>query len=297
MSIAEVQHAVVDSIGRQEALDPATESLQQALDNAFASGGVVGEKIEDALHGTWLGHALHPVLTDIPVGAWTVAQILDILDVVNGSDDYAPGADMAVTIGLVGALGAAVTGLTDWKDTDGDSRRIGAVHGMLNLGATALYGLSLRARKRGERDQGRALSAAGFGVAMLSAMLGGELVFRLGIGVNHAPKNDELEFEDFTPVLATSDLPEGDSVRVEANGIAVMLVKQHGQIYALAESCSHLGGPLSDGKLSDGCVECPWHGSQFALEDGKVLKGPATMPQPSFQTRERNGMIEVRATK
>lgn len=296
MGVAEIQHAIVEAIGRQKALDPPSHGLQHALESTFDRGGALGKLVENALHGTWMGHALHPVLTDIPVGAWTVAQILDLLEGWSGKDEYGPGADMALLIGFLGALGAAATGLTDWKDTNGDERRIGLVHGVFNIGATALYGGSLLARSRGDRGQGRVLAAAGYSAALLGAMLGGDLVYRLGIGVSHAPTPDDLQLEDFAPIYASDDLDEGEVARGEAHGVAVALIRQHGRVYALADRCSHLGGPLSDGKLGDGCIECPWHGSQFALEDGKVLQGPATIPQPAFQTRERNGMIEVRST-
>lgn len=294
MGIPQIQHAIIDAIGRQERLDPASKTIQGALETTFASAGALGHLIEDALHGTWMGHVFHPVITDIPVGAWTVAQILDVLEGWSGADEYAPGADMAMLVGFVGALGAAATGLTDWKDTNGDDRRIGLVHGLLNVGATALYGMSLRARWAGERGQGRVLGAAGYSVMLLGAMLGGDLVLRQGIGVTHAPEKEAKALEDWTPALASDDLGEGEIARGEANGVALALVRRNGQVYALADSCSHLGGPLSKGKIKEGCLECPWHGSMFELADGKIRKGPATIPQPAFATRERNGQIEVK---
>ena len=131
-------HAV-DALARQKWLGRASETVQQAVQRIFEAGGSAAQPIADFLHGTWLGHPLHPVITDVPIGAWTAAVLLDGLDVI-GEQDYAPGADAAVALGLAGAVGAAISGLTDWKDVDARPQRIGLVHGALNLGATALFG-------------------------------------------------------------------------------------------------------------------------------------------------------------
>jgi nitrite reductase/ring-hydroxylating ferredoxin subunit/uncharacterized membrane protein len=244
------------------------------------------------LHGTWLGHPLHPVLTDIPIGAWTAALALDALDTIS-DQDFAPGADAAVALGLAGAVGAAASGLTDWKELDTKPLRIGLVHGALNLSATILYAASLAQRRSGARQGARATALAGYVVASLAAYLGGDLVYRDQIGDNHHdPVWTSLKF---APVLADAELQEGDPRRVQVGERRIVLVRDGGRIYALAERCSHLGGPLADGMVEGGCIQCPWHGSRFALEDGRPVDGPATIPQPCFETRVRNGRIEVRA--
>jgi nitrite reductase/ring-hydroxylating ferredoxin subunit/uncharacterized membrane protein len=284
-------HAV-DALARQKWLGQASEAVQQALQRIFEAGGSAAQPIADFLHGTWLGHPLHPVLTDVPIGAWTAALLLDALDIV-GEKDYAPGADAAIALGLAGAVGAAASGLTDWKDLDARPLRVGLLHGALNLGATALFGASLIMRRSGARAAGRGTALAGYLVAAAAAYLGGDMVFRDQIGVSHStPVWKTLKYK---AVLPDDKLAEGDLRRVEVGDRRVVLARYNGRIYAMEERCSHLGGPLADGVLEDGCIQCPWHGSRFALEDGHPVDGPATIPQPSFETRVRNGQIEVRA--
>ncbi len=294
MTLARITRQTIDTIGQQESLEAASQRLQQAVNNLFDAGGGTGQQIENFLHGVPLGHPLHPVLTDIPIGAWTAAAAIDVLEGISGNRQLGPGADAAIAVGLVGAVGAAITGLTDWKDTDGASRRVGLVHGLLNLSATLLYTQSLIARRAGARARGRSLSFAGYATVLVSALLGGDLVYRQRIGVSHLSQ-EELPTA-FVPVLNAAELGEGEMRRVEANGVTVVLVRQQDQIYALAERCSHMGGPLADGHLYEGSLQCPWHGSRFALADGHVLDGPATFPQPCFETRIRDGQIEVRTT-
>lgn len=289
------ENAAIELIDRQDWLDPVGEQLKKSVSDAFAAGGEAGQKMKNALHGTWLGHPLHPVLTDVPLGAWTAALALDVMEAATGRRKYAPGADAAVAVGLAGALGAAVTGLTDWNDIDGKPRRHGLVHGLLNITGTLLYTTSLLLRRRKSRPAGRCFAFAGFAVAMAAAYLGGNLVYGERIGVDHSAGAEPPQ--DFVPVLADAELRENELRRVEANGMRVLLVRQSGDISALAETCSHLGGPLAEGQLEGSSVRCPWHGSRFALKDGSVLDGPATHPQPCFETRVRNGQIEIRASR
>lgn len=286
------ENAALELIDRQKWLDPVADELKKGVSAAFGAAGEGGRKVKNALHGTWLGHPLHPVLTDVPLGAWTTALALDVME-ARGNREFAPGADCAVAVGLAGAVGAAVTGLTDWNDIDGKPRRHGLVHGLLNVTGTLLYTTSLLLRRRNSRSAGRCFAFAGFAVAMAAAYLGGNLVYGDQIGVNHAAGPEPPH--DFTPVLPDAELRENELRRVETNGMRVLLVRQKGVLCALAETCSHLGGPLAEGRLEGDSVRCPWHGSRFALKDGSVLDGPATHPQPCFETRVRNGQIEIRA--
>lgn len=272
------------------ALDQIADPLSDAVGAAFRNAGPVGQAIKDALHGVWLGHPLHPVITDVPIGAWVTTVALDAKAAASGDDAYARAADFSLAVGLAGAVGSAVTGLTDWSETDGDARRVGLVHGLLNVGATALMATAYLLRRRDERRAGAVFTLAGLGIASAAAYLGGDLVYRERIGVTHA--EDEGP-DTFTKVLAGDSLPEGTMRRAQAGDVDVLLVRQHGQVCALAHSCAHLGGPLSEGELKDGSVVCPWHGSEFRLDDGAVLKGPSTHAQPCFAVRERNGQIEV----
>jgi nitrite reductase/ring-hydroxylating ferredoxin subunit/uncharacterized membrane protein len=284
----ELGDAAVERVERQEWLEPVAEQLQRSVRGAYEAGGEIGRRIRDALHGTWLGHPLHPVLTDVPIGAWSVAAVADVI----GRDRRADAvADAAIGIGLIGAVGAAITGLTDWQHTTANDRRVGLVHGLLNVSATALYATSLVLRRRGDRGGGRAVGGLAFTIALGAAYLGGHLVYRKRIGVDHAP---HAAWDDFVAALPESALRESTARRVEVRGVPIVLVRRAGRVSALAEQCAHLGGPLSEGEIDDVSIRCPWHGSRFGLDDGAVLEGPSTFSQPCFETRLRDGQIEVR---
>ena len=286
--------ALVKVVDQQEALGRLSDQIQPLVRDAFKSAGPAGRELKNMLHGTWLGHPLHPVLTDVPLGAWTAALALDAMESISGRRELGAGADAAIAVGLVGAAGAAVTGLTDWSETNGRARKVGLLHGLLNVGATVLYTTSLVLRRRNRRNAGVGFAMLGYAVSSASAYLGGHLVFGEQIGVNHATAQEMPK--EFVPVLADAELREGEMKRADAGGVPVLLVRCEGDVCALAHKCSHLGGPLSEGKLEGDVVQCPWHGSRFNVKDGRVVDGPATFPQPRFETRVREGQIEVRST-
>ena len=285
--------ALIKVVEQQAALEQLSDQIQPLVQNAFKSAGPAGRELKNILHGTWLGHPLHPALTDVPLGAWTAALALDAMESISGRKELGAGADAAIAIGLVGAAGAAVTGLTDWSETNGRARKVGLLHGLLNVGATVLYSTSLVLRRKQKRNAGMGFAMLGFAVSSASAYLGGHLVFGEQIGVNHAAAQEMLK--EFVPVLSDAELREGEMKRADAGGVPVLLVRCEGEVCALAHTCSHLGGPLSEGKLEGDVVQCPWHGSRFNVRDGSVVDGPATFPQPRFETRVREGQIEVRS--
>lgn len=290
---ADLTERTVQTIERQHWLTPAEDALQRVVSAAFSGGGTFGRRVKDFLHGTWLGHPLHPVLTDVPVGAWTAAAVLDVAEAAgNGQASPTRRADDAIAVGVVGAVAAALAGLTDWQHTGGAARRTGLVHAVLNSVALGMYVGSLALRRRGRRPAGRRLAFAGFGVMLASAYLGGRLVYHDRVGVDHAER--EAGPADFVRALPVAELAEGTPRRVEVAGVRVVLVRRESRVHALGEVCAHLGGPLADGAVQDGSLACPWHGSTFALEDGRVLSGPATLPQPRFEVRVRDGYVEVR---
>jgi nitrite reductase/ring-hydroxylating ferredoxin subunit/uncharacterized membrane protein len=284
---------VVRTLGDQESLDAVATPLQEAIRSLFASAGDVGREAKNFLHGSALGHPLHPALIELPVGAWTLAAILDALELAGLRRDRGF-ADTAIKIGLVGAVGAAVAGAADWSETDGRAKRIGLAHGVMNLTATGLYALSLIVRRR-SRSKGIALSMTAFGLAMSSAFLGGHLTYGEQIGVDHTATADQNTPENFVAVLDVGELAENKPTKVTADGVAIVLVKQGDSIYALRDACTHLGGPLSEGKIEGDSIRCPWHGSRFCLKDGRVLDGPAVFPERPFDVRVQEGRIEVRA--
>lgn len=277
--------------------DQLAEQLQGFVNSTFESAGESGTKIKDALHGTWLGHALHPMLVTVPIGAWTTAAVLDLV----GSKD---GADTALGFGILASLPAVSAGLADWSYTEGKPRRLGYVHAALNSAALACYGLSWMARRGGRRGLGVSLSTVGLGLVGVSGYLGGELSYSLGQGVNRNAWSPEVEQtseppSDFMPVISASELREGIPTAAEVSlfdtPVSLVLVKKGREVFALNARCSHLGAPLAEGKLvNEWCIECPWHQSRFDIRDGSVEQGPAVYPQSRFQARLENGMVEVR---
>ncbi len=277
---------------QQQWLGKIEQPLQNGVRAAFGSAGDNGQTIRNFLHGTWLGHPVHVVLTDVPIGSWTAAIVFDALSMTGSRRQLEFAADASIAVGLAGAVAAAVTGLNDWAEVDNKPRRVGLVHGLLNLGAAALFASSLVARKRGSRSSGKGLAMLGYVVATASAKLGGTLVYEHRLGVDHSCEQPLPT--DFIAVMNESELPEDKPTRAMANGTPVLLVRQSGRILALADTCSHLGGPLSEGKLHDCTIQCPWHGSRFSLETGEVIDGPAVHPQTALDVRSREGKIEVR---
>jgi nitrite reductase/ring-hydroxylating ferredoxin subunit/uncharacterized membrane protein len=283
--------SLINAISRQPGLEELADVLQKAVRAALPS-----RELKNALHGTWLGHPLHPAITDVPLGAWTVALVLDAMESLSGRSEFRESADAAVAVGLLGAVGSAITGLTDWSETDDRGKRVGAVHGLLNVAAASMYATSYVMRKRkSSRQSAVALSMLGYATGMISAYLGGHLVFGEQIGVDHTATADNKKPEEFTPVMADRSLQHDTPTRVVADGVAIVLVKRGDRIYALTETCPHLGGPLSEGKLVGDAIQCPWHMSELALEDGHVVNGPTTFPARCFDVRVRDGQIEVRA--
>ena len=291
------QKTAIDFIEKQDWLGEAGDAIQPVVIKFFEAGGETGQKIKNFLHGTWLGHPLHPVITDVPIGAWTAAAVLDGLELA-GKIKYKAGADAAIALGLAGAVGSAVTGLTDWTGTTKKKRKIGLMHGILNLSATALYTTSLILRNRkGSRNTAITLAMFGYGVTAIAAYLGGHLVYSEQLGVDHTATSEEYPMK-FVAVLPENELIENKMRCVKAGEIPVLLVRENGKIFAIANTCSHLGGPLSEGEMLDDCrVKCPWHGSVFSMKDGSVVNGPATEPQPKFDVRINNGQIEVKKAK
>jgi nitrite reductase/ring-hydroxylating ferredoxin subunit/uncharacterized membrane protein len=272
---------------------PLDEKIQKAIDKAlYANGNPAAQKARNFLNGTWLGEPLHVVLTDVPIGAWTVAMVFDALGMVNSRYEFALAADASVAIGLAGAAGAAITGVTDWSEVDPPARRLGLIHGLLNVGATALFATSLILRRKKARNEGRGFAALGYALMSYSAHLGGKMVYEHRVGVDRT--SGQAFPENFTAVLPEANLPDNTPTRAMHQGVPILLVRRGERLFAMAETCSHFSGPLSEGKLEGDSIVCPWHSSRFALDDGRVLDGPAVHPQPCLEVRVRDGQIEVR---
>jgi nitrite reductase/ring-hydroxylating ferredoxin subunit/uncharacterized membrane protein len=280
-------------IESQAWLDRIAEPMQHAV-SGMLRPGPIGTPLRNILNGTFLGHPLHPALTDVPIGSWTFAFLADVLDSLPGGQRLRPGATLAVGLGIAGALGSQLSGLADWSHTEGTTRRLGMTHGLLNLVATALYGGSLTLRLRGKHAAARAVASIGYGTVLFSAYLGGELAYHCRLGVDHGTFDSAVP--DYVNALPEAELREGQMRRVIAGNVPVLLTRFRDQIYAMGDTCTHLGCSLSEGTLNSDVVTCPCHGSQFRVTDGAAIRGPASFPEVHFDVQVTHGMIQVRST-
>jgi nitrite reductase/ring-hydroxylating ferredoxin subunit/uncharacterized membrane protein len=246
---------------------------------------------KDFLNGVWLGHPLHPAITDVPIGAFVVALVLDITGARSA-------AAAAIGVGVLFMIVAALVGYADYIDLEGKPRRFGTVHSSLMLLAAVLYLISFGMRIGWFGPSGTDaevwLSVVGFVIVIGSAYVGGELVYNMGSQVDrHAWRGGGSKW---TPV-EVGELPENKPVRAKAGAQMLVLVKQGKDIHALHDICAHQGCNLSDGgKLVGDAIECPCHGSRYRLRDGLVVRGPAVFDQPHYDVRETAGKMEARRT-
>jgi nitrite reductase/ring-hydroxylating ferredoxin subunit/uncharacterized membrane protein len=263
--------------------------------------GPVRERHQDnpvleLLHGgRWIGHPLHPALSDLPIGLWTGATVLDAAERRLAPRRGSDAAGILSAVGILASGATALTGLSDWTVSNDQDRRVGLFHGLLNTVALGLQGASLGSRMAGHRGAARALGSASLAVTAAAAYLGGHLVFSRGVMVSRVAW--AVGPRRWTPALQESDLPDDSPAAVEAEGRQVMLYRHGGTLYAIDNVCSHAGGLLSRGTVAGLTVTCPLHGSRFELADGRVSRGPASQPQPVLPTRIRNGWIEVRGSQ
>ena len=245
--------------------------------------------------GRWLGHPLHPALSDLPIGFWAGSALLDL----TGGDPAPEGgldpAGLFTAAGIVAAVATAATGVVDWTVSDDQDRRVGLFHGVLNTAALGLQGMSLAARLAGHRRTARGLGAAGLAVTGGAAYIGGHLVFAKAVMVSRVAGADGPR--RWVRVIEESELPDDVPAGVQADGRQVLLYRHDGTLYALDNLCSHAAGLLSRGSVEGLTVTCPLHGSQYCLADGSVRRGPSHQPQPVIRTRVRNGRIEVRGNQ
>jgi nitrite reductase/ring-hydroxylating ferredoxin subunit len=276
-----------DSLENAVVLDPVAEGVQTALDKVLRP-----RRLKNFLHGVWLGHPLHPMLVQVPVGAWTSAAVLDALPGMESA------ADTMIVVGLLGVGPALATGVTDWSSLHEQQKRVGLVHATSNAVAATLYLGSLVSRRRGHRTTGRMLAWAGYSTAGLAGYLGGHLAYRQAAGANHAEFVPHLVKPGWHSIAQLDELPDGQPVTRRLGDVNLMVLRKGKHVDVLANRCSHLDGPLASGELrtvdGEACISCPWHGSTFRLRDGRVVNGPATAPQPVFQTQVVDGRLQVR---
>ena len=273
--------------GHLDRLDRPAERLAAAV-----RGHVPAGRVKDALSGSWLGHAVHPMLVVVPIGSWTGAAVLDLVHGRKGAGS----SELLIALGIAGAVPAVVTGMSDWAESERsrrDVRRIGLLHGATNSTARALHVASLVQRRRGRYAAGVRLSRGGFCVLTVGDWLGGHLAFARGVGVSRAAFDEAPR--DWTRVLDADRLGDGLAVKAVTDDADLVIIRRDGAIYALADRCSHCGGSLSRGRVMADSIQCPLNDTRFRLSDGAIVLGPSAYPQPTFEARQRDGHIEVRA--
>jgi nitrite reductase/ring-hydroxylating ferredoxin subunit/uncharacterized membrane protein len=251
----------------------------------------------DLLHGVRFGQPAHPALVRLPLGCWTSAVLLDLCGGRRREAERASATLFAA--GVATALPAAAAGLADWSALHQHQQRVGLVHAISQAGATLLFACSLLARAAGQRRNGMALAAGGLAAAAGGGYLGGYLAHRLGAGTSHAEPIGHLAVIGWQDLCPLAELPEGRPARRQLGYLSLLAVRTGPSVSVLSDQCSHLGGPLHQGRVvidgEQACVICPWHCSTFRLSDGSVRRGPATARQPAFETQVSDaGLVQVR---
>ncbi|WP_045731158.1 Rieske 2Fe-2S domain-containing protein [Pseudarthrobacter chlorophenolicus] len=273
-----------------EWLDPVAKSVRKAVKKIIPPGWM-----RDVLHGVPVGHPVHPLAVQVPMGAWISAAVLDA---VPGTEQAAK---ILVGVGALSAVPSAVAGFTDWTQLHPQQQRVGLVHAAANIAATTLYSASLVQRAKGSHASGKVLAYLGLAVVSGGGFLGGHLTYRQAAGVNHSEEIPHRFPSGWHELAPLAELPDGKLDKRVVAGLNLLVFREGGSVSVLSDVCSHLSGPLHEGKLKnsnladDGgpCVVCPWHRSTFSLHTGEVVAGPATAKQPRFDTRITDGIVEV----
>ncbi|MEA2520283.1 MAG: hypothetical protein QOF49_2363 [Chloroflexota bacterium] len=236
--------------------------------------------VKDFLNGTWLGHPVHAAVTDVPIGALTVSIVADVI----GQPVVA---DVSLVIGILAMLAAAITGLADYTDVDGTARSRATVHSTIMVASLVLYVISLliRSGSPANRLLPFVLGLVAYALLALGAAIGGDLVYLIGTHVNrHAWRGTGTKWIR-VDLGALTDIPEGGPTKLKVGINELAVIREGERILAVHATCAHAGGPLPEGSLVDGAIECPWHGSRFRLADGHVVRGPAMYDQPVYDVR------------
>jgi nitrite reductase/ring-hydroxylating ferredoxin subunit/uncharacterized membrane protein len=281
---------VVRAISRIEdadGLDPVIDRIGGVVEKVLPRGAV-----RDLLHGVPFGHPVHPIEVQIPIGTWTSAAVLDVFPGKSAA------ANVLIGVGVAAALPAAVSGLADWSQLHEQQKRVGLVHAAANVVAVGLYSASLFQRARGKTMSGKMLGYLGLAVVSGAGFLGGHLAYRQAAGANHVEDVPHIFPPGWQVVAPLSEFANGQLETRTVAGVPLLFLRRGSTVNVIADTCSHLSGPLHEGQLTDAngadpCVTCPWHGSVFSLTTGDVVHGPATAPQPRFETLIRNDMVEV----
>jgi len=274
---------VLDRVELAPGLDRLANPLQRGIQAVFRG------RVRDFLHGVWLGHPIHPLAVQLPLGAWLSAAVLDTLG------GFRRAATVLVGVGAAGAVPAATAGLNDWASLSREQRRVGLFHAAANTLALSLYTSSFLARRRGQHNRGRLLGFAGLAVVSTGGYIGGHLSYGGAAAVNQAEPQLHDISDGWHDLCAEGDVDESGPVLARIDDVPVLVSRNGGGVTVMVERCGHHTGPLSEGERVeiDGelCVVCPWHGSTFRLSDGAVMHGPAATRQPLLRSRIENGRV------
>jgi nitrite reductase/ring-hydroxylating ferredoxin subunit len=282
---------VLDRIADLPTFDKAIEPARTAVSSLLRP-----QVVKDALHGTWIGHPLHPVLAQVPVGTWVSAGVLDLMPATR------PAAAVLIGTGVAAAVPTALSGAADWSEQEIGVRRLGALHAVANSVALGLYVGSLVARAKGAGTLGRVLSYAGLGLAGSSAAIGGHMSYAQSAGASHAATSARTLTHDWIDLGSLDDLADGRPTLRTGDGqgapVPLAVVRRGPRVDAFISACSHLGGPLAEGTVEDvrghECLVCPWHGSAYDLSNGEPRRGPAANPQEKLEVRYEAGRAFAR---
>jgi nitrite reductase/ring-hydroxylating ferredoxin subunit/uncharacterized membrane protein len=269
------------------AIDPSIEKVRGFINKVIQPQG-----LRDVLHGVPIGHPVHPLAVLVPAGSWVATAVLDAVPGTERS------ARLLTGFGVLAAIPTAITGYTDWSELHKQQQRVGLVHSGANIVAIGFYTASWLQRTRGRHTSGKVLAYVGLAIVSGSGYLGGHLSYRMAAGANHAEDVPHRFPHGWQHLGPLDELPEGQLTRRDVAGQPLLVLRRGTSVDVLSNKCSHLAGPLDEGSLVSGhsddpCVSCPWHGSVFSIRNGEVIHGPATAPQPRFETRVTAGTVEV----
>jgi nitrite reductase/ring-hydroxylating ferredoxin subunit len=282
---------ILDRVADTTAIDKVAEPVRRAVQAALRP-----QLVKDLLHGTWLGHPLHPVLAQVPVGTWLSAGLLDLVPPLR------PAATTLIGAGVAAAVPTALAGAADWSEAGTGVRRLGVLHAAANTAALGLYVGSLVARGKGRGALGRGLAWTGLGIAAGSASVGGHMSYSQSAGVSHSATTARTLTSEWIDLGPMDDLPEGRPTLRTGNGSSVAVplavVRRGSRVDVFVATCSHLAGPLDEGTVEDvrgaACIVCPWHGSAFDLDSGEPRRGPSAIAQEKLEVRMSAGRVLAR---
>ena len=279
---------VLDRLSEVPTFDKQLETARTAVNKALKP-----QAFKDLLHGTWLGHPLHPILAMVPVGTWLSAGLLDLAPATR------PAATAMIGTGVAASLPAALAGAADWSEQDDAVRRLGALHAVSNVAALGLYVGSLVARGKGNGTLGRVLSYSGLMIASGSAAVGGHMSYAQSSGANHAVVEARQLTTEWIDLGPLDDLPDGRPTLRTGEGqgapVPLAVVRRGLTVDAFIGACAHVGGPLAEGTVEkvrgSDCLVCPWHGSAFDLDNGEPRRGPTASAQEKLEIKYEAGRV------